>query len=220
MFESLWSIILSIVGNLLTPFFQKLFGQWIPFASSKSKAEPSTPPAPMPASTDSPTQIEDLRARNRERMQATFGLVLLYSITAFVLYGVIAAPAYFKAVGELRLNESGFSLAETRLDMDLWISRDLITTLAITIAAFFYIPILKIAQQLAYALKFKWTQYYKLKPLQAIGFVMISFFALALLVSGHCIYFLYPKLTYAQSVIMPFAITFGGFALMESQNRK
>jgi len=221
MFEALWSIILGIIGNLLTPPFQKFFSRWLNFNPAKPSAPLSSlPPSKKPVPAYSKAQQAKIRAHNRERFQAISGLIFLYVGTAVVLYGGLAVPMYFKVLGGHGMGAQGFNLVDTRLGWDVWVPQDSIKWVAIAFAALLYLPLLLFAQRLAHIPKYVVTRFYSLKPLQMIGFVLMSFCAIALFVSGHCVFLLYPKLTYGQSLLIPFVTTIAGIALAENHSRR
>lgn len=75
-------------------------------------------------------------------------------------------------------------------------------------------------QHIAYYIAYWINKAYKLDANQFILLTVLSFFLLALFISGHLVYFLFPNLGYGQALAAPFIAIIVGLGIALSNNDK
>lgn len=199
--EYIISVILSIVGNLLTPTAKRVL-RW--------PAEPNDPhPLSPPELVERPTEDEKecIRAYNRERLERASRIMWIHGITFFFLFGAFYLPLLLKSMPNVDVPFSATRLAI--LGLDLSFNHDKVGWLSFDLAILFYVPVWLLSQLLGHFVATIWDQLQKVTPARYASLIALSFFALAFIVSGHWVYVLFPNNTYLMSLALPFLAVFG-----------
>ena len=117
------------------------------------------------------------------------------------------------------LGAGHFNLVDTRFGFTADMSRDSVHWIAWPVAILLYYPLLMGAQRIAYYVAQAWNQLHKVTPFRFSSFVVLAFIGLCLLLSGHCIFLLYPKYSYLEVISIPFLITLIGIMYASSRHR-
>jgi hypothetical protein len=208
--EYLISIVLNIVGNLLTPAARQLL-RW--------PAEPDNPQPIAPPSVSSPLPEEEkelIRAYNRERLERAGRILWIHGITFFFLFAAFYLPLLVKT-----MPNQDILLSMTRfgsLGLEGTFSRDGVGWLSLVLTLALYLPLWLLSQPIGHVVATIWDQVQRVSPTRYASLIALSFFALSFLVAGHWVYVLFPKNSYLMSLGLPFFAVFGIGAL--SSNRR
>lgn len=199
--EYIISVILSIIGNLLTPTAKKVL-RW--------PAEPNDPyPLFPPELIEPPSEDhkELIRAYNRERLERASRIMWIHGITFFFLFGAFYLPLLLKSMPNLDIPFSATRLAI--LGLDLSFNHERVGSLSFAFALLFYVPLWLLSQPLGHFVATVWDQLQKVTPVRYASLIALSFFALSFIAAGHWVYMLFPNNTYIMSLALPFLAIFG-----------
>jgi hypothetical protein len=199
--EYIISVILSIIGNLLTPAAKKIL-RW--------PAEPNDPrPVDLPEIVDLPSEDdkERIRAYNRERIERASRIVWIHGVTFFFLLGAFYLPLLLKSMPSTDIPFSATRLSI--LDLDLSFDHERLGWFSFTLALLFYVPLWLLSQSLGHFVATVWDQLQKVTPARYASLIALSFFALSFIVAGHWVYVLFPNNAYFMSLAIPFLAVFG-----------
>jgi hypothetical protein len=208
--EYIISVILSIIGNLLTPTAKKIL-RW--------PAEPNDPqPFSPPEITESLSEDhkELIRAYNRERLERASRIIWIHGITFFFLFGAFYLPLLLKSMSSLDIPFSATRLAI--LDLDMSFNHERTGWFSFALALLFYVPLWLLSQSLGHVVSTIWDQLQKVTPARYASLIALSFFALSFIVAGHWVYVLFPQNSYLMSLALPFLAVFG-FGYLSSNRR-
>lgn len=196
--EYIISVILSIVGNLLTPTAKKLL-HW--------PVEPDQPvPLPIPdvgeATLRTDEEKEAIREYNRQRLARVGRLLWIHGITFFILCIAFYLPL------KLRMPQNAdLAFGDTRLaafGLDCVFNHQQVGLISVAFALLLYVPIWFLSQPIGHFVATLWDQVSKVSPARYVSLIALSFIALVFVVSGHWIFVLFPKNSYLFSIGLPF----------------
>ena len=213
-FSFLFSVIASIVGNVLTPFAKKLFS-W-PYDHDDDDPDQPQDDTPLYDPNLSEEEKEKVREYNRKRIIKTLSIAALYFLPFLVIYYGMWAVVNFKVAVDGVLY-----FEQTRLAWFLGAATlsDTATNIFIFILALLlYTPCVKVAQSITYYIAKMIDQVQKVTKSMFFGITLLVLIVITLFIDGHIVYILYPKLSYAMSIALPFLIVLGAGIAMFSNN--
>ncbi len=130
------AIILSMIANVLTPFFQDFF-----------KIKPVTvPDIPEQQITEpDPLNVEEWRARNRAKLESIVGKVYFYGFSYFAMYMAFFIPLSLNG----GLVKPTINLIDTKLAIDYVINQDNLSTICAIFGVLAYAPLWRVSQLIA-----------------------------------------------------------------------
>tara|TARA_Y100000588_G_scaffold385623_1_gene479374 strand:+ start:716 stop:1351 length:636 start_codon:yes stop_codon:yes gene_type:complete len=163
------AIILSMIANVLTPFFQDFF------KTKPVATVPEIPDQPMPE--PEPANIEEWRAKNRAKLEAVVGKVYFYGSSYFAMYMAFYIPI---ALNGGLLNPT-VNLTESRLAIDYVINKENLSTICAIFGVLAYAPCWKFSQLIAnfvssIVVKFTFVNEVKYLAFTVLAMVFWSFF--------------------------------------------
>ena len=199
--ESIIAVILSIIGNLLTPTAKRVL-RW--------PAEPNDPrPLSPPELVEPPSEDdkERIRAYNRDRLERASRIIRIHGITFFFLFGAFYLPLMLKSMPSADIPFSATRLAI--LGWDLSFNHERLGWYSFALTLSLYVPLWLLSQPLGHFVATIWDQLQKVTPTRYASLIALSFFALSFIVAGHWVYVLFPSNTYLVSLAIPFLAVFG-----------
>lgn len=199
--EYIISVILSIIGNLLTPTAKRIL-RW--------PAEPNDPQPLSPPELVEPPSEEDkerIRAYNRERLERASRIIWIHGITLFFLFGAFYLPLLLKSMPNADIPFSATRLAF--LGWDLSFNHERVGWLSFALAILLYVPLWLLSQSLGHFVATIWDHLQKVTPARYASLIALSFFALSFIVAGHWVYVLFPSKTYLMSLTFPLLAVIG-----------
>ncbi|MDO6564229.1 hypothetical protein Q4488_12615 [Amphritea sp. 1_MG-2023] len=133
---SVVAIILSMIANVLTPFFQDFF-----------KIKPVTVPdvPEQEIQEPEPSNVEEWRAQNRAKLEAVVGKVYFYGFSYFAMY-----MAFFISISlNGGLVNPTINLIDSKLAIDYVINKDNLSTICAIFGVLAYAPFWKVSQFIA-----------------------------------------------------------------------
>lgn len=130
------AVILSMIANLLTPYFRDFF-------NIKPPKTPGVPKEQIPA--PDPSNVEEWRAQNRAKLEAVVGKVYFYGFSYFAMYMAFYIPMMLKG----GLLHPAINLAESKLAIDYIINEDNLSTVCATFGVLAFAPFWKLSQFIA-----------------------------------------------------------------------
>jgi hypothetical protein len=130
------AIILSMIANLLTPFFQDLF-------KIKPVNVPDIPDSQIPE--PDPANVDEWRAQNRAKLEAVVGKVYFYGFSYFAMYMAFFIPLSLNG----GLVQPIVNLADSKLAIDYIINSDNLSTICAVFGILAYGPFWKLSQLIA-----------------------------------------------------------------------
>ncbi len=193
------SVLLGIVGNLLTPSAKRLL-HW--------HAEAPNDPTPLAPIASGEPEVDDaykeqIRAYNRARLSRASWIIWIHGFTFFLLFAAFYLPLMWKPTpGQDVL------LVATRLAFigDWSFRGDRLAALSLLLALLLYVPIWLASQPIGRLIAGLWDQLYRVTPKRYMSLIVLAFFALTLLVAGHWIYLLYPSQSYVGALMLPIVL--------------
>jgi len=213
-FSFAFSVIASIVGNVLTPFAKKLFS-W-PYDHDDDDPDQPLDEPPLYDPDLSEEKKEKIREYNRQRIIKTLSIAALYFLPFLVIYYGMWAVVNFKMTTEGYLYFEQTRLVGLLGDASL--SSTATNILVFLLALLLYIPCVRTAQNTAYYIAKLIDQVHKVTKSLFFGITLLVLIVITLFIDGHIVYLLYPKLNYAISIALPFLIVLGAGAAMLSNN--
>lgn len=130
------AIILSMIANVLTPFFQDLF-----------KIKPVTVPdiPEQEIQEPDPSNVEEWRAQNRAKLESVVGKVYFYGFSYFAMYMAFFIPISLNG----GLVNPTVNLIDSKLTIDYIINKDNLSTVCAVFGVLAYAPFWKISQFIA-----------------------------------------------------------------------
>lgn len=210
--EYIVSVLLSIVGNLLTPT-AKRFLRW--------PVEPDSPsPLPIPAVKERSFATEEekemIREYNRQRLARIGRFLGIHAITFLFLLAAFYLPLMLRS-----MPGKDIALSDTRLvvfGIESAIDHQRIGLLSLTLSFLLYAPIWFLSQLIGHFAATVWDQLNKVTPARYASLIALSFIGLAFLVAGHWVFVLFPQNSYLFSVGLPF-IAVGVVGFLSSSRR-
>lgn len=210
--EYIVSVLLSIVGNLLTPTAKRIL-RW--------PAEPDSPsPLPIPDVKErafpSEAEKEAVRTYNRQRLARVGRLFWIHATTFLFLLAAFYLPLMLRS-----MPGKDIALSDTRLavlGIDSAIDHQRIGLLSLTLSLLLYVPIWFLSQPIGHFMATVWDQLNKVTPARYASLIALSFIGLAFLVAGHWVFVLFPQNSYQFSVGLPF-IAVGVVGFLSSGRR-
>lgn len=203
--EYIVSVLLSIIGNLLTPTAKKIL-RW--------PAEPDTPTRiPLPEIKEqefvTDEEKEIIREYNRQRLDRIGRLIWIHLSTFLVLFAALYLPLMWKSMPGENITLSSTRLAF--LGFDYAISHQRIGLLSVLVSLLLYIPIWTLSQHIGHLVATVWDHVSKVTVNRYTSLIALSAFGLAFIVAGHWVFILFPQNSYLYSVGLPFfAIAMAG----------
>jgi cbb3-type cytochrome oxidase subunit 3 len=213
--DTIFTIICSIIANLLTPYAQRFFPGWKFKVDEENKLPFPEPHDYQPDLTEE--EKEHTRANNRAKFIQISQQAFLFGLPAFVLYFSLSMPFRLKYLGQ-----QSFSFNDTRLEWlfgSTQISDAAVTVIVVALSLIIYKLCFTGAQKLSYHIGRFIDQWWKISASQFTGITVLSFIPISLFVSGQLVYLLYPKFSYGQSLIAPFLFIIAGLVFMFSNTR-
>lgn len=196
--EYIVSVLLGIVGNLLTPT-AKRFLRW--------PVEPDAPTRlPLPNIKEravvSDEEKEGVRAYNRQLLAKVGRLCWIHVITFMFLLAAFYLPLMWKSMPGRDIVFSSTRLAIFGIERAFDHQR--IGLLSMALALLFYVPVWFLSQPIGHAFATAWDHINKVTPERYPSLIALSFIAVAFLIAGHWIFVLFPQQSYMFSVGLPF----------------
>lgn len=130
------AIILSMIANVLTPFFQDFF-------KIKPVTVPDIPEQEIPEPDSS--NVEEWRAQNRAKLEAVIGKVYFYGFSYFAMYMAFFVPISFNG----GIVNPTVNLIDSKLAIDYVINNDNLSTICAIFGVLTYTPFWKVSQFIA-----------------------------------------------------------------------
>lgn len=205
--EYLISVLLNIVGNLLTPPTKRIL-RW--------HVEPKDPKPTAPWHNEAwleEDEKEAFRKYNRAQLERAMRILWVHGVTFFFLFGAFFFPLLFKS----SMSSQDIAFSATRLAVlsnDFTIKHDCIFWFSFVLTLLSYVPIWLLSQPIGCFVTQLWDHLQKVTLERHLLNIAMSFAALSFIIAGHWIYVLFPQLTYLTSLALPFLAVFGiGFTL-------
>lgn len=212
MVEYVISLLLNILSNLLTPAVQRIFKIEPRKSADSAQSQPAQPlPGLQPIAAPTPDEREAMRRRNRERLSATFNVLVLYGFAAFALWAAIYLPMSLKSISE-PMSRGDLIWADTRFSVlsGYVFAGDMFGVFTIAVAAALFLPLRRAAQRIAHLFAAGWDRLQLVTAKRFTFIFMAVHFSLCLLVAGHWFYLLNPAQSYGQALAAPFILMFFG----------
>lgn len=212
--EAIASVILGVISGLLTPHARR----WLRWAFRPSKINQLDMNVEFIEPAQSSTVKEQIRAYNREKLNAVMKFVFLHGFTYFFLFVAIYMP-----LGWATLSTDGLYFSNTRLAWlcsSCGIGIESQTIFSIAVAGLLYIPIWLFSQIISSPIATVFDHFNKVTPNKYMGILMFVFLGLSLLIAGHWVFLLYTKYSYLQSLGIPFVAIFLGAAIATGNNQR
>jgi len=194
--EYIVSVLLGILGNLLTPTAKRLL-RW--------PAEPDEPtrlPIPIIKGHVTNDEKEAIREYNRQRLEQVGRLVWIHSITFLFLFSAFFLPLLWRT-----MPGKDVDLAETRLPTfgaDIALDHQHIGLLSLGFTLLLYVPVWLLSQPVGHFFATVLDQIHQVTPTRYASLIALSFVGLSFLVAGHWVFVLFPQNSYLSSVALPF----------------
>ena len=130
------AIVLSMIANVLTPFFKDFF-------KIKPVTVPDTPEQEMPE--PEPSNVEEWRAQNRAKLEAVVGKAYFYGFSYFAMYMAFFVPISLNG----GLVNPTVNLIDSKLAIDYVISNENLSTICAIFGVLAYAPFWKVSQLIA-----------------------------------------------------------------------
>jgi Na+-driven multidrug efflux pump len=199
--EYIISVILGIIGNLLTPTAKKLL-RW--------PVEPNDPqPLSAPEAVDVPSEDhkELIRAYNRARLERASRIILVHGLTFLFLFAAYFLPLTLKSMWNKDIDFSTTRFAV--LGIHLIIDHEQTAWLSLAATLLLYVPVWLLSQSLGHVVASMLDHIHKVTPARYMSLITLSFFALSFVIAGHWIYLLFPSNSYLMSLALPVLAVFG-----------
>ncbi|WP_226646917.1 hypothetical protein [Microbulbifer variabilis] len=130
------AIILSMIANVLTPFFQGLFKIKPIIVPEVLEREIPEPP---------PSDIEEWRTQNRAKLESVIGKVYFYGFSYFVMYMAFYIPISLHG----GLFNPTVNLIDSKLTINYIINQENLSTICAIFGILAYAPFWKLSQLIA-----------------------------------------------------------------------
>jgi len=166
------AIILSIIANVLTPFFQDLF-------KTKPVTVPDIPEQQIP--DPDPSNVEEWRAQNRAKLEAVVGKVYFYGFSYFAMYMAFFIP--------LSLNggivNPTVNLIDSKLAIDYVINQDNISAICAIFGVLAYGPFWKLSQLIANLVSSVVVRFTFVNEVKYLAFTVLAMVFWAFFIAGN-----------------------------------
>ena len=212
--EAIATVILGIISGLLTPHARR----WLHWSFRSNKIDPLDINVESVKLIKSSTEKEQIRAHNREQLNALLKFLFLHGLTYFLLFASIYMP-----FGWSTLSIEGLYLSSTRLAWlcsSCGIDSENQTVFSIVAAGLLYVPVWLLSQIVSSPIATVFDHFNEVTPNKYMAILVFVFLGLSLLIAGHWVFLLYPKYSYLQSLSIPFIAIFLGGALAAGNNER
>ncbi len=212
--ETIVTIILGIISGLLTPHARR----WLRWTFTPHKIGQLELDIEAIKPVQSSEEKEEIRAHNREQLNAVRKFAFLYGVTFFFLFIAVYMP-----LGWAMLSTEGLFFVNTRL---VWlcancsIGREVQTIFSVVIAVLLYVPVWLLSQFISSLIATVFDHINQVTPSKFMGILVFVFLGISLLVAGHWVFLLYPKYSYLQSLGIPFVAVLLGGAFATGNNQR
>ncbi|WP_295054630.1 hypothetical protein [Sulfuricurvum sp.] len=181
------AIILSIVANILTPYFQNIFK--ITPASVPDVSEPTFP------ESDS-VSVEESRAINRAKLDIALNKIFFYGYSYFVMYMAFYVPISLHG-GLLNPN---VNLIDSKFAIDFIINKDNLSMISAIFGVFAYFPFWKLSQLMANFLSSIVTKFIFISELRYLALTAFMMIFWAFFIAGNVTWILNEQATWFNSI--------------------
>jgi hypothetical protein len=213
--EAITTVFLGIISGLLTPHARR----WLLWSYTPKKITEIDLGVNNLEPPQTPEEMEQIRAQNREKLNAVLKFIFLHGSTFFLLFMAVYMP-----LGWAILPDGELLFINTRLNWvcsSCTIVSDTQSVFSFTVSGLLYVPAWLISQLISSPVATVLDHFHKVTPNKYMGILMFIFLGVSLLVAGHWVFLIYPKYSYLQSLGIPFiAIFLGGVFVAGNNQRK
>lgn len=181
------AIILGIMANILTPYFQNYFRLKTPKENIKPELD----------NDDSESNdIEKWRAKNRQKLTNDVNRAILYLFPYFTMFSAI----YLSVIFHGGFFNPSVDLLESKLSINFIINEENLSLIAAVIGALLYLPFWKISQILATFIAKKVSEYSKVDEIRYLSFVALIMIFWSFFIAGNISWVLSHSATWFGSI--------------------
>lgn len=181
------AIVLSMVANILTPFFQSFF-----------KIEPPALPdiSEQPIQEPEPSNIDDWRAQNRAKLETVVGKVYFYGFSYFAMYMAFYIPFMLNG----GLIHPTVNIAESKLAIDFIVDENNLSTICAVFGVLAYFPFWKLSQFIASVVSSILVRYTFVNEVKYLAFTVLAMIFWAFFIAGNVSWVLNTQASWFDSV--------------------
>ena len=166
------AIILSMIANFLTPFFQDFF-------NIKPPKVPSVPDSPI--AEPEPLNVDEWRRKNREKLNTVLGKVYFYGFSYFAMYMAFYVPIALNG----GLLHPIVNLAESKLGIEYIINEDNISMICAIFGILAYAPFWKLSQFIASLISSIVVRFTFVNEVKYLAFTVLSMVFWSFFIAGN-----------------------------------
>jgi hypothetical protein len=166
------AIILSMIANFLTPFFQDFF-------NIKPPKVPSV--ADTPIAEPEPLNVDEWRRKNREKLNTVLGKVYFYGFSYFAMYMAFYVPIALNG----GLLHPIVNLAESKLGIEYIINEDNISMICAIFGILAYAPFWKLSQYIASLISSIVVRFTFVNEVKYLAFTVLSMVFWSFFIAGN-----------------------------------
>ncbi|WP_421243111.1 hypothetical protein [Aeromonas enteropelogenes] len=171
-FGGIIAIILSMIANVLTPFFQDFF-------KIKPVTVPDIPERQTPELE--PSNVEEWRTQNRAKLEAIVGKVYFYGFSYFAMYMAFFIPLSLNG----GLVEPTVNLINSKLAIGYVINQDNLSTICAIFGVLAYAPFWRVSQLIASFISSIVVQFTFVNEIKYLAFTVLAMIFWAFFIAGN-----------------------------------
>ncbi|MCD6616812.1 hypothetical protein MF133_17425 [Aeromonas caviae] len=171
-FGGVIAIILSMIANVLTPFFQDFF-------KIKPVTVPDIPERQTPELE--PSNVEEWRTQNRAKLEAIVGKVYFYGFSYFAMYMAFFIPLSLNG----GLVEPTVNLINSKLAIGYVINQDNLSTICAIFGVLAYAPFWRVSQLIASFISSIVVQFTFVNEIKYLAFTVLAMIFWAFFIAGN-----------------------------------
>lgn len=171
-FGGIIAIILSVIANVLTPFFQDFF-------KIKPVTVPDIPERQIPELE--PSNVEEWRTQNRAKLEAIVGKVYFYGFSYFAMYMAFFIPLSLNG----GLVEPTVNLIHSKLEIGYVINQDNLSTICAIFGVLAYAPFWRVSQLIASFISSIVVQFTFVNEIKYLAFTVLAMIFWAFFIAGN-----------------------------------
>ncbi|PNO57725.1 hypothetical protein MC64_020920 [Aeromonas caviae] len=171
-FGGIIAIILSMIANVLTPFFQDFF-------KIKPVTVPDIPERQAPELE--PSNVEEWRTQNRAKLEAIVGKVYFYGFSYFAMYMAFFIPLSLNG----GLVEPTVNLINSKLAIGYVINQDNLSTICAIFGVLAYAPFWRVSQLIASFISSIVVQFTFVNEIKYLAFTVLAMIFWAFFIAGN-----------------------------------
>ena len=187
------AIVLSMIANVLTPYFQELF-------KIKPVAVPELTEQPIP--DPEPSSVDEWRAQNRAKLEAIVGKAFFYGFSYFAMYMAFYVPLFING-GFLHPT---INLIDSKLAIDYTINEENLSTVCAIFGVLAYGPFWKLSQLIAGFVSSIAIRYTFVNETKYLAFTVLAMILWAFFTAGNVAWVLNTNAEWFDSIKLSFIL--------------